>query len=671
MFVPHRPNGETSYVFRPDRPNPKKPGHKYEAPCKHLGGPGNTLDILPSQHELIADTSIPVIFVEGSKKMMSVVSAAREAGETVLVVAIIGCWNWLHNGGKPIADLLDIPLEGRKACVMFDSDMLRKVEVGDACRFFAEYLQGRGARVSVTYFRDQPDGSKCGADDFFVGGGSFAELRLLTRPYRAEDFPLVRLSRDDTLRAMLSDLGETYAGMPVAVQGECSNRATMRHAIRTAAKSGNVHRSKLGEGVAVRLPVRPMSLQTRMGRQAQHNSLRRLQRDGYIAPIPEPDHVVEKHGRAFLLFASAAPQGGSAQSGQGRNAGTTPQHNSAQNKEDTESYEHAQGNRKPDTYADSYAGVHLARSPSGGVPELRAPKCLHTWGRKNGRRVVLYSEYFYRLGKPRQEILMHLLECGGEAHEDELLARFGSKTTRLRDFRKRKLSPLLGWRYTRDKETRQEVRVETGPPIIERDADGTVRVLPEWHAALEEHRRATDEDGDTERQAKKYQKQSEDYRNRDRTPADEQPNPLLGKERNKRNVAARAREDRQRWVEEQRQKVGTTALTFLADEIDGEYGVRFRDAADRWHTLQGGSASDLWRAVHYGPFVFRRVQGELFIDPEPPAGNLEPKPVKATPPPERKMPRRVEGVYVHGAGCECEWCAEDLEPRYACSRRSA
>jgi hypothetical protein len=39
--------------------------------------------------------------------------------------------------------------------------------------------------------------------------------------------------------------------------------------------------------------------------------------------------------------------------------------------------------------------------------------------------------------------------------------------------------------------------------------------------------------------------------------------------------------------------------------------------------------------------------------------------------PGRKMPRMVKGVYVHGAVCECEWCAEDLEPRYACARRSA
>jgi Domain of unknown function (DUF3854) len=652
LFVVHRPNGETSWCFRPDRPLPENPGHKYEQPCKDLGGAGNVLDILPSQHHLIADTDVPVVFVEGTKKMLSLVSAARAAGEALLVVSIVGCWNWLHDGGKPIPDLSDIPLAGRKATVMYDSDMLRKVEVRDAARRLAEYLQGRGAQTFITYFEDGPDGSKVGADDFFVAGGTFAELRLLTRRYAPEDFAHIRLSRDAKLRAMIEDLGRTYETMPASKRGQCSDRATMRYLIDQAT-SGKVHLSETSEasGIVVRAPIRRMSLSTRMGRQAQSNSLRRLEEGGYLTRVEEPKRKIERRGAAYLLYASCTE---SALSGHLRREGDRDQHKATHKKS-----EEREGN--PQSYADSYADVHVTRSPSADVPELRAPKIIHTWERKDGRRVVVDSEYFYRLDKLRQEVVMYLLDAGGEAHEEELLGQFGSASTRMRDFRKRKLSPLLGWRYTRDKETRQEVRVETGPPIIERGADGTVRVLPEWRAALEEHRRATDEDGDTERQAKKYRKQSENYRNRDRTPADEQPNPLLGKERNKRNVTARAREDRQRWVEEQRQKVGTTALTFLADEIDGEYGVRFQDAADRWHTLQGGSASDLWRAVHYGPFVFRRVQGDLFIDPEPPVGNLEPKPAKATPPPERKMPPEANGVYVHGPECDCWICADEEE----------
>ena len=63
LFMGHRPNGETFYIFRPDDPDPDNPGLRYEAPCKKLGGPGNVLYVHPGQRELIDDTSVPVIFV--------------------------------------------------------------------------------------------------------------------------------------------------------------------------------------------------------------------------------------------------------------------------------------------------------------------------------------------------------------------------------------------------------------------------------------------------------------------------------------------------------------------------------------------------------------------------------------------------------------------------------
>ncbi len=661
LFAVHRPNGATSWCFRPDRPDPDNPGHKYEQPCKALGGSGNALDILPSQRHLIADAGVPVVFVEGTKKALSLITAARRAGEDLLVVAIVGVWNWLHDGGKPIEDMAGIPLEGRNATIMFDSDMLRKVEVQGAARRLAEYLSDRGARPFVTYFEDAPDGSKVGADDFFAAGGTLAEARILTRRYdpSGADFAHVRLLRDDKLRAMIDDLGQTYEAMPAATRGQCSDRATMRHLIDSATCAQTT--GAPGMGVVVRAPVRALSLRTRMGRQAQSNSLARLQRAGYLTRIDEPRRKIGKKGAAYLLYADGTERALRGQHGRERHN----QQNARQAKEQRERHEDT------DRYADLYAGVHLTRAPSAAVPEMRAPKIIHTWERRDGRRVVADSEYFYRLDKTRQEVVMFLLGADGKAHEEQLLERLGSARTRLRDFRKRRLAPLMGWRYTRDKETRQEVRVETGPPIIERDTDGTVRILPEWAAALEDHRRSTDEDGDTARQAKKYREQSENYRNRGRSPADEQPNPLRGKEEVRRVVAERAREDRQRWVEEQRQKVGTTAATFLADEIDGEYGVRFEDAKDRWRTLHRGSVSELWRALHQGPFEVRREFGGRYVhfergadvpdeSPGAPPGEAEgeasERSAEAT---VRKMPQKVNGVHVHGPDCACDWCAED------------
>jgi len=146
-------------------------------------------------------------------------------------------------------------------------------------------------------------------------------------------------------------------------------------------------------------------------------------------------------------------------------------------------------------------------------------------------------------------------------------------------------------------------------------SEDTYRLTDDFAAHYERH---LERSGIAYAEREQRRRHAEDRKARDaKLPGDldKQPNPLQGKEKVTRLVAERRREDRARWIEEQRRKVGTTALTFLADEIDGEYGVRFKDALERWRNLQGGNAAGLWKAVHHGPFVFRRVAGDLFIDP--------------------------------------------------------
>src|SRR5215210_2582832 len=322
LFTCHRPNGETSYSFRPDGVDPERPGHRYEQPCKHLGAPGNVLDVHPSVRDLIDDVSVPVIFCEGIKKADSILSAARREGVRVLVVAITGVWNWMSDG-EAIADMFDIPVEGRRVTICFDSDMLRNANVQDAARRLGGHLIGRGAEVFITYLADQDDGSKMGADDFFAAGGTLAELRMLTRRYNPEDFVRVRLSRSGSLRAMLEDLERQYAAMPAAKIGECSDRATMREAIRRCRQHGKPE----ARGIVVRLPVRSLAIKTRLGRQGQANSLRRLQAAGYLERIEEPTHKTERHGAAYLLKASTGTLG-RAESGHYRRE--CPQHNASQ-----------------------------------------------------------------------------------------------------------------------------------------------------------------------------------------------------------------------------------------------------------------------------------------------------------------------------------------------------
>lgn len=239
LFTVHRPNGETSDSFRPDEPDPENPGHKYEQPTKYYGGPGNVLDIHPSCRHLINDPSAAVIFVEGIKKGDAIVSAAKAAGAKVLIVVVSGVWNWLADG-EPIPDMYDIPVEGRQVSIIFDSDILTNPSVQLAAQRLAEHLIQRGAAVWATYFPDQPDGSKTGADDFFAAGGTFAELRLLTRRYDSADFATIRLSRDEQLRYALEDLERRFWAQEWKGQGGHTDRDVYLKLVEAARRHGKV-----------------------------------------------------------------------------------------------------------------------------------------------------------------------------------------------------------------------------------------------------------------------------------------------------------------------------------------------------------------------------------------------------------------------------------------------
>ena len=260
LFKVLRPNGEHGYSFRPDAPDPEEPGRKYEQPCKALGGPGNILGVYETAPGLLEDADTPLVFVEGVKKALSLVSAYRAARLGLAVVAISGVWNWLsREAGGPIPDMLGLAVEGRRCEVVFDSDVLTNSQVQDAARRLAEHLVGRGAEVWVAYLRGGPDGSKTGADDFFVGGGTPKELKMLMRPYDPADFAIVRLSRDEKLRALVEDLGRTLWSFEWRGMGGRSARDAFLALALVAAESGRIH----PDGVTA--PVSWRTLQLRAG----------------------------------------------------------------------------------------------------------------------------------------------------------------------------------------------------------------------------------------------------------------------------------------------------------------------------------------------------------------------------------------------------------------------
>ena len=240
LFTVHRPNGQTATIFRPDEPDPKNPGHKYEQESKHHGGAGNVLDVHPSVRHLLADERVTVVFTEGIKKADAITSAARAAGVDLLAVAISGVWNWM-SGGEPIPDMLDVPVKGRRTLIGFDSDMVRNPQVQDAAEQLAEHLTRREADLEIVYLPDQPDGSKNGADDFLVGGGTLAELMALARSYRPGDLQWEKLTRNEKLRRVLADLTRREEEIPAKSQRGCSMRSAWRVCLTLAEKLSLIH----------------------------------------------------------------------------------------------------------------------------------------------------------------------------------------------------------------------------------------------------------------------------------------------------------------------------------------------------------------------------------------------------------------------------------------------
>jgi hypothetical protein len=299
LFPIFRPNGQRATVFRPDKTYPDKPGWKFEQIRRDAGG-GNTLDVHPFCQQWIEDTSAPLVFTEGIKKADSLTAAFRKAGIPAVVVGVVGVWNWL-SGGEPIADMLDIPMQGRGVTIMFDSDLLYKWQIQLAAQRLAEHVRGRGGDVFITYLRDLKDGSKCGVDDHFAGGGSISELRLMTRRYRPEDFERIRLSRSERLRAAVEDLShrfwtaETWVGM-----GGHTDRDVYLCLIRAARRHGTLH----ADGLRVSMAHGRLALEAKVSTRSVWKSLKRLEARGVLYR-DQSERKPDKAG-AFVLRAGVS-----------------------------------------------------------------------------------------------------------------------------------------------------------------------------------------------------------------------------------------------------------------------------------------------------------------------------------------------------------------------------
>jgi hypothetical protein len=485
LFVGHRPNGETFYVFRPDDPDPDNPGLKYEAACKKLGGPGNVLSVHPSQRRLIDDTDVPVIFVEGIKKALSIITAARAGGEEVLVIAILGVWNWMSDG-KPISDMFDIPVEGRRVYICFDSDVFRNPDVSEAARRLAGHLIERGATIYLCYLPDQADGSKTGADDFLAGGHSFRELMALMRLYDPQDLQAERLSRVEKLRAGVDYLRRDWherdwmhfvgdAERPNWQRGHTA-RDVKGALIQVAPQLGKLD----DRGIVIRIGLRRLAELSAKTAPSVGHAVKHLEADGQLEILPAEDR--SKSRRYRLLVPRAAL------------------------------YRMEKGHAKETRLGDGNPRCKGLRAPT--APRLRwsspAVRVRRLRGVTPGTRRVRQTRRFHknitvtesrdhfpdrpyvkRLGPHRCAILDALEDAGGGLTLQELCEVL--HRSRPRDVRRRIL-PMLE---------------KAG--IIEVDGD-VITLVADWLEKLEEERERKGEISRAEQQREDHRKQRERYR---------------------------------------------------------------------------------------------------------------------------------------------------------------
>ncbi len=197
-----------------------------------------------------------------------------------------------------------------------------------------------------------------------------------------------------------------------------------------------------------------------------------------------------------------------------------------------------------------------------------------------------------RLGKHNGAVIERIVSEGGDIHIGDLAEALDKRP---QDLKRRNLPKLQ----------------QAG--IIELDGN-IVRLTADWREALERRR---EEDGEIhahDRDKRKYQEQGEKFRNRDKTPVEEVP-PLMGREKMAEVLAERGKEEEERRIERQRQKVGMTAETFIHDKLKPLGKIRLGLLREVWSDAGGNPKDILPAAVRLGCEVerFAEYRNERFV----------------------------------------------------------
>lgn len=556
-----------------------------------------------------------------------------------VAVSYAGCHAWKQDG-EPLGCFDYVNLNGRLVLDVPDADYRTNSKVQKALAERVAFLESRGARVLVVSTPEVDGDPNTGLDDYIAAGGNLETLVRDAHPFVPVDAGRERLKRDEALRVFQAAKRSEIEELPARKVGECGALKVARYLVEISTPN---HGKPRAGGVVVHPSIRQVAAGVRIGIRAVSNALARLEEVEFLKLLDEPR---ARHEAASYLLLDPSLGGGALSKHVEKKGIAGKESEEYREEEETSLYKRESSSR---VYS-VHPGVKSEKGAEK-LPALRNSKLVHTWGRKNGRRVVVHSDYFKRYGAKGEEIIRHVLE-GGHVTPEELRERFGAKTSKLGRFFKTWVKPFI------------DDGVLAG-------GLGGVEMAPGWHEALERVQERTDEPLDNRLQDRKYADQQKAFRRAKDLPTDPTPG-LAGPDRSA-EIFERAEErDREARIEEQRRKVGMTAEVFLADALQDASGFGWRELRALW-IAKGGRAEDLRRAVkdpyqflrdnNDGPlYVVRTIEGHSTIVERDPA----PVAVLRDPTSPLKMPEKgSDAIYHHDAFCDCDWCDSPSQPRYA------
>jgi hypothetical protein len=212
-----------------------------KAKGKYLSPPGepNHLYFAPgTTREMLADTDLPVLLVEGEKKALAMARFARESKTPLLCVAVAGVWAWRGNVRKELdPNGSKVPVKGvipdfdliawgsRTVYILFDSNVHTNSKILQARQALADECSRRKAEVLLA---ELPKNCEVNGPDDYLGAiekedGLQAALdagrKLLER---AKPAKLTKITQKDQLVSIAEDVelfrtpdGDAFASVDV------------------------------------------------------------------------------------------------------------------------------------------------------------------------------------------------------------------------------------------------------------------------------------------------------------------------------------------------------------------------------------------------------------------------------------------------------------------------